>query len=65
MAKNGMLYDPMLRLCITYAWAWKKTSRIKQKITIKINFEMGSNLLKLQKKMVLQKLYDTTFKNQI
>ena len=31
-AKNGMLYDPMLRGCITCAWAWKKASRIKQKL---------------------------------
>ena len=28
------LYDPMLRLYIKCDWAWKKTSKIKQKITI-------------------------------
>jgi hypothetical protein len=31
MAKNGMLYDPMLWLCITFAWPWKKTIRINEK----------------------------------
>jgi hypothetical protein len=49
MAKNGMSSDPMLRWCIPFAWAWKKTSRIKQKNNKKGNFQMVSNLSKLQK----------------
>ena len=32
--KELKLYDPMLRQYIKCDWAWKKTSRIKQKITI-------------------------------
>jgi hypothetical protein len=41
MAKNGTFI---------FAWAWKNTSRIKQKLQQKGNFEMVSNLSKLQKK---------------
>ena len=43
-AKNGLFYDPMLRECITCAWTWKKTSRIKQKFILKRNYEMVLNL---------------------
>jgi hypothetical protein len=49
IAKNGIFYDPMLRSCITCAWAWTKTIRIKQKITKKLSFEMVSYLSKLKK----------------
>jgi hypothetical protein len=46
LQRKCIFYDPMLRWCITCAWAWKKTIKIKWKITKKINFEMVSNLSK-------------------
>ena len=55
-----MLYDPMLRWCITFAWAWKnKTKKYKKR-----KFWNGI-FIEIAEKMVLQKLCDTAYKNQL
>ena len=34
-----MLYGQILRYCIKWCWAWKKTSRLKHKFTFETIFE--------------------------